>query len=246
MMQFTRKISLWSPPNPSSGFDVSIVDSDWSSIVQAYRELPSIACERIREVTASYLFHVQAEEAAAPLAHARKRFEGIKKACLALRYEIGETPLCDPDAGTYASQLLNKEYRELVRSPAEISEIPLQVFALNADALWFHATFFVEVCDKALKKLNEERCQRANETWEEWVRSVKQICSDHGLPTEVRKDKAKRKDSAPDSEFVLLIDALQKHLLNGKYKERPSLDALAGAIYRATIEPEATGGTEPS
>jgi hypothetical protein len=227
MANFTAKVPLWSPPNPGARQDVQI---DWSSAEKAYgNSIPQTARDQIEAATGAYLFHIQAESAAAAMKDARNRIEQIAKRCAILKDAIGETPLCDPDAQIFASQLINAEYRALMGIPPPDCEIPLRAFALEIEGVSRKADFFAEACNRAVNRLKEERGRRENETWEEWVRSMVSICEQHRLPTEARNDCNNDpyidSDEKMESEFPRLIRTL--------VPDMKSPGALAKAINRA-------------
>jgi hypothetical protein len=74
------------------------------------------------------------------------------------------------------------------------------------------------------------------------VQSIGELTRHYGLPTGTRRDYETRHADEENSQFVLLIKELQKHLPKGPRRHdhsidapasRSSIDALAQAIYRA-------------
>ena len=69
--------------------------------------------------------------------------------------------------------------------------------------------------------------------WDAWVQGISEQMLYQGLPHAARKDVDKRNSSQVNSQFVLLIEELQKHIPKKLCHHTQSTDALAQAIYRA-------------
>jgi hypothetical protein len=92
---------------------------------------------------------------------------------------------------------------------------------------------FIAGCNLMLRDWATDGGLREGRMWEAWVQSIGELMQHHGLPHAARKDSDKRDSDRVKSQFVLLIDELQKHIPKKLRRHAQSTDALAQAIYRA-------------
>lgn len=90
-----------------------------------------------------------------------------------------------------------------------------------------------EGCNLMLRDWASDRGLREGKMWDAWVQGISERMQYHGFPHAARKDVDKRDSSQVNSQFVLLINELQKHIPKKLCHHTQSIDALAQAIYRA-------------
>ena len=88
-------------------------------------------------------------------------------------------------------------------------------------------------CNLMLRDWESDRGLHEGRTWDAWVQSISEKMQYHGLPNAARKDSDKRDSDRENSQFVLLIEELQKHIPEVLRRHDQSPNALAQAIYRA-------------
>ena len=90
-------------------------------------------------------------------------------------------------------------------------------------------------CQLMIKKWETDPGLREGQMWDAWVQSINETMQRHGLPSAARKDSDSDKPypDRPSSNFVRLIDELQKHIPKELRRHTQSFDGLAQAIYRA-------------
>jgi hypothetical protein len=215
MAQFTPKIPDWSPEGPTAGPNFSIPEDKWPVIQKAYGdEIPPAAREEIEQSIRVYLDHLGGEHGSASIAVVREEIAGIQKALSSLAFALAKSS-GNAEQDAFRDRWLNLTYLQVHGrqntpgdDPADVpaAEFPLRDFRAAVENTERMAADWVVLCDYAREGLERKydfRGRRDNETWENWVRTVTEICSRHGLPA------ANRKDGRGLSPFVELIDALQ-------------------------------------
>ena len=100
--------------SPGARPELSISKYDWRRVEAAYGfPLSASARKQIHEVTQAFLFSVEIEGVALPVALARQRIECMKKAAADFLEVILDNPQDGSwDARTYADRLLKKNFLE--------------------------------------------------------------------------------------------------------------------------------------
>jgi hypothetical protein len=95
-------------------------------------------------------------------------------------------------------------------------------------------TSFIVACGKAVADMDDPSLPgyRKGEHWENWVRGLERGLDQEGLPTGVRQDGA---DLDKESQFTMLVDALQAFVPANIRRGSASKSALAKAILRARL-----------
>jgi hypothetical protein len=102
-----------------------------------------------------------------------------------------------------------------------------------------HSQFLIVVnclfegCNLMLRNWVSDAGLREGMMWDAWVQGIGERMQYHSLPHAARKDSEKRDSNQVNSQFVLLIEELQKHIPKKLRRHTQSSDALAQAIYRA-------------
>jgi hypothetical protein len=214
--------------------------------------IPPKARELILGAMRDFLVHVELEYAAAPLEDARDRLKGLVDGYRAFQSAIGAAT--NLEVRSYVEHLINREHGLLTKQPSADGELPsvdltknrsitpFQEFLWDAQALDSKAYILVEACKKALKGIEPKhkiRGRRQGESWDSLVLNITEICEEHGLPSEVRKDQStSRKENTKKgvvSSFVRMFRALEEQFPSSTPSVNLSrtLGALSGAIGRA-------------
>jgi hypothetical protein len=212
--------------------ELSISNEDWKSIEFAYgHDVPTTAREQIYDATLRFLFFVEGEQAARPVSEARKRIERLKKAASVFQKAVFDYNPQDigRDSRVYADHLVGRYFDdERIEGPKRLRSLGLVMSSLMV------------ACRRALADLKDPTNYRPPKgwTWRNWVCRVAEIAEAHQLPTEVRKDTTKSKDTDQSgrfkpSPFVVLIGALQDYIPERYRQSTHSGIALSAAIARA-------------
>jgi hypothetical protein len=211
--------------------EFSISNDDWRRIELAYgHAVPRTAREQIHGATHTFLLFVEVEQAARPISEARDRLLQLKKAAAVFQTVVFDNPQDSGwDSRVYADRLVKRYFDD-----ARIA---------GADALRSLGSVmssWIVACNHALSHLQNPQNQgrRRGEGWESWVRRITDVLETHQLPTEVRKDTTKSKDTDESgifkpSPFVALIRELQACIPEADRRSTHSDIALSEAIARA-------------
>ncbi len=85
-------------------------------------------------------------------------------------------------------------------------------------------------CNTMLRNWEADGGLREGYMWDVWVQFISKVMDAHGMPITARKD---TRHTEVNSDFVRLIEELQKHVPAELRRHEQSVDALAGAIIRA-------------
>jgi len=212
---------------------LSISNEDWQRIECAYgHAVPTTAREQIQGATLTFLFFVEGEQAARPVSEARDRVERLNKAALVFQKAVFDSNPQDisRDSRVYADHLVGRYFDdERIGGPEQ-----------RLRSLGLVMTSLIVACRRALADLKNPTNYRPPKggTWRNWVCSVTKIAEAYQLPTEVRKDTTKSKDTDGSgrfkpSPFVALIGALQDCIPERYRQSTHSGIALSEAIARA-------------
>ena len=86
----------------------------------------------------------------------------------------------------------------------------------------------LSACNLILRRSESDGGLREGRMWDAWVQSINELMQYYGLPDTVRTNSRDK-----DSEFVRMINELQKHIPKELRRHDHSTDALAKAIQRA-------------
>ena len=203
----------------------TVSTDDWKRIERAYgHKISDLLREAIRDRTNVYLHFAQLENAAKPVAEAEKYLKAIYKAASALSNAFHLQ--CDDDARRYVDVLLKQSF----------SDPRLKVSDTNDSLHSFKGvmTSFVVACEQVEHKLEENKPRgfRPGAYWNVWVRNVRSVLKENGLPSGYRKDTDKNK-TGKLSDFVILVSELQKCIRPEYRRGAPHGTSLTELISRA-------------
>jgi hypothetical protein len=196
-------------------------DDQWSRIEKAYgHELPEPVRAFILLATEALRLVGSAELNAPALKKIIAKTKNLKRAAQSLLEETGR-PM-EEDAAWRSFEAATEETATVVK---EFPNDHLQ-FLIVVNSL-------IGGCNLMLCKWASDGGLREGRMWDAWVQGISERMQHQELPHAARKDVDKRDSSQVNSEFVLLIDELQKHIPKNLCHHTQSIDALAQAIYRA-------------
>jgi hypothetical protein len=208
----------------------------WACVETQYRyKIPDSIREHIKEAIVRYLWLVQMEHEAAPLTSARdiisaasKDAEGLGRHLRATVRHLQAIHNCDSDLHALVGHLLRQRIKLPKRKPLRdhLAELIRDLEILVCD---------IEILNAALlnTKANVHTAgyQQKGQAWNAWVRSLRVILKEAGLPLSINRDK-----DAPSAPFVRLVYQLQAACPQGKWSFKDER-ALALAMYRAIHTP---------
>jgi hypothetical protein len=209
-----------------------ISEDGWRQIERTFgKRLSGDVRDAIFRATEDYVLFESTEQTAEPVEDAKKRIKALQKAATNLQSMIAiGTP-------SYAlGVLITKHFQD-----ARLSDKSGGCHVSRVDALNDVLGSFVAACEKALADvappgilddLGALPSWEEGVEWKKWIRQLRQIMEQHGLPARTRKD-AGNKSSGEHSPFTRFVWELQKLLPDGCDRSWQSQGALATAISRA-------------
>lgn len=202
----------------SGGKEIVFTENDWKRIEQAYKyDLPLEVRESIRFVTNALGTVGNVERSAPPLEKIKARTKKLSEAAQSLLKEAGR-PVKELAADTSFEALTDALATDVKDTPNDHSQFLMMVRSMLTG------------CNLMLRAWESDEGLREGSIWDAWVQSISELMQHHNLPSAVRKDRGPDEEN---SQFVWLIDKLQKHLPEELRRHKQSANALAQAIYRA-------------
>ena len=219
-MLMTSRIERTRIPR-NAGKRIIFSENQWMLMEKAYgHQLPEPVRAFILLATEALRLVGSAELSAPPLKKMIAKTQKLRDAARSLLEEI-DRPV--KDNATW------KSFEAMVEATATVvKEFPNE----HVQFLMVVNSVF-EGCNLILREWASDRGLREGRMWDVWVQGISERMQDHGLPHAARKDVDKRDSSQVNSQFVLLIDELQKHIPKKLRRHAHSSDALAQAISRA-------------
>jgi hypothetical protein len=211
-------------------FGFHVLEEDWCEIEKRYaHSIPAEARSAVNDVTEKYLRLASAEQDAPSKADALKRLEDLKGRTASLKEAINELPADNP---------IREYVDEQIAFAYSISK-----YEDSTSILEYLSTFerelerFSKACRDTISFLLDYDFWPARAAWDIWIRQLTQALDRHGLPTSARKDSDKAK-TGKASQFVELVDALQRLIPERFRRSIHSKPALATAIHKARKHPK--------
>jgi hypothetical protein len=209
----------------------------WRRLEEAYgRKIPDRIRSSIENLTVNYIWLAMMEHIADPSSSARKIISSAHKSAETLLSNLEDIQNCKTDAHMFVGHLVRRQLapkllskklgrerfsgKMFIRRPLrdDLGEIIRVLGALSS----------------ALTGAGEEQqlnadSQREGQSWAGWIRNLKSVLKEAGLPVGAHKDNR----SASPSAFVKFLSALQEELPQIKGVRRFADDlSLAEAIHR--------------
>ena len=214
-----------------------IMKDAWRRLERAYgHKIPDRIRSSIENLTVNYLWLAKMEHTAAPLSSARIITSSAHKSAEALLSDLEDIQNCKTDAHTFVGHLIRQQLASKMLSKElgrERSSGKLFIRRPLRDDLG-EIIRALGTLMSALTGAGEEQqlntdAQREGQAWARWIRNLKSVLKEAGLPIGAHKDNRSPSPSA----FVKFLSALQEELpqLPGV---RPFADdrSLAEAIHR--------------
>ena len=202
-----------------------LVEEDWRLIEEKYgRQIPDEARSDIIAATYEFLRLAYAEGIAPSKADALERLEKLESQTESLQKAINELPVDNP---------IREYVDEEIAFAYSISK-----YEDSTPILEYLSTFerelerFSKSCRDIITFLSSHDFWPAGGAWGIWIRQLIRILDHYHLPTSARKDTDKAK-SDKASQFVELVDALQRLIPQLFRQSNHSKPALANAIHKA-------------
>ena len=202
-----------------------VMEVGWRLIEKRYgHQIPDEARSAVNAVTNRFLQLAAAEDDAPSKADALKRLENLKDRTDSLQKAINELPVDNP---------IREYVDEEIAFAYSISR-----YEHSTPILEYLSTFerelgrFSEACQDTITYLSNHDFWPTSGAWDVWIRELTGILRGYRLPTSARKDSDKAK-SDKASQFVELVDALQRLMPEQFQRSIHSKPALATAIHKA-------------
>jgi hypothetical protein len=212
---------------------ISYVAIDWQKAERGYgQQLSADVRQAITDTTNIFVLFEESESKGTTVASVRTTIEAFKKRVNELQKSLLHLR-SEPDALVFIGGRFNdRNFRSL---------------RLLHDFL----ALFDDACNAALGELRESYSfVKEGNAWHSWIRGLKQIMKNNGLPARARKDVGNKSRSDKHSPFVELVWELQLCIPTESRRHMHSKAALADAIgeiktVRAAIAKQDRGPKVP-
>ena len=199
-----------------------LVEEDWRLIEEKYgRQIPDEARSDIMAATYEFLRLAYAEDDAPSKADALQRLKNLESQTESLQKAINELPVDNPIRGYVDEEIAFAYSISKYEDATPILEY-LSTFERELER-------FSKACQDIITFLSTHDFWPAGGAWDIWIRQLTRILDHHRLPTSARKDS----ESDKASQFVELVDALQRLIPALFRRSNHSKPALANAIHKA-------------
>ena len=205
------------------GTGLCVTEEGWRFIEERYgHQIPDEARISLNAAINEFLQLASAEDDAPSKADALRRLESLKGQTASLAKAINKFPVDHP---------IRRYVDEEIAFAYSISK-----YEDSTPILEYFSTFerelarFSKACQDTITFLSNHDFWPTGGAWDVWIRQLTTILRGYRLPTSARKDSDK---SDKPSQFVELVDALQRLLPERFRRSIHSKPALATAIHKA-------------
>jgi hypothetical protein len=201
----------------------------WTSVEKKYgNKLPDQIRIRIEDATLKYLWLAQMERGALPLTSARDIISAVHQAAQALLEQLKAIHDCDDDARSLVGHLLRPRIKLPNRKPLgdHLKGLVRDLEILNL------ALFDTKAA------VQTAGYQQKGQAWSAWVRNLRDILKEAGLPCGISKDRDTDDSASTASPFVRLVYQIQEDYPQERWRFKGAR-SLATAMYRAIHAPSA-------